>query len=110
MTDEQAFTIAAKWLAAWDGDDPDRVLALLHSDAVFADPAAGKVRPPDLPGFVGRSVNPPNGTERHVVREWFALRGADSVSIVCVLADDSHRVDTLVLAEDGKIARVMRHS
>jgi hypothetical protein len=102
--------IAARWVEAWDGDEPAVVLALLHPDAVLADPEAGKVRPPDIAGFVARSIAVGPLAERLPVIDWFALPGADSVAVVCTLADGRHRVDTLVLADDGRVVRLMRHA
>lgn len=100
--------MAAAWVDAWNSGEPDQVLALLHTNAVIADPADehGKVREPNVPAHVRRRM-----TESHVaVRSWESLAGVDSVAVVCTMADGTRRADTLVQAEDGRIVRVMLHT
>lgn len=107
MGPDEARAVAGAWISAWNGADPEQVLALLHEKAVIADPAseAGKVRPPLVPQHVRRLL-----AEGHVpVRSWVATAGVDSVAVACNMGDGSRRVDTLVLAEDGRIVRVMIH-
>ena len=93
--------LAAAWVAAWRGNDPDAVLALLHDDATIADPQAGKVRRDSIAAYVGEHLDLP-------IAEWRALDGADSVAIVMRFTDGRDGVDVLVLADD-KVVRCMRH-
>jgi hypothetical protein len=104
MEHEQAAGVAAAWVEAWNSGDPERILSLLHANAVIADPEAGKVRGALVPPFVRkrRATSPE-------VRSWFSLPGADSVAVVANLDDGARRVDTLVIAEDGRVVRVMWH-
>jgi hypothetical protein len=105
---DEAHRIAEAWVDAWNSHEPDRVVALLHDDAVVADPAAagGKVRPPDVPAHVARRMD----DHFEPVRTWISLAGADSVAVVCTMADGHRRADTLILADDGRIVRVMVHT
>jgi ketosteroid isomerase-like protein len=103
---EGARRVAESWVDAWNSLDPERVVALLHDDAVVADPDGGKVRAPDVAAHVRRRM-----AERfEPVRTWSALAGVDSVAVVCTMADGHKRADTLVLADDGRIVRVMVHT
>lgn len=105
VTEAEARAVATAWLDAWSSGDADRVLALLHDEAVIADPVAGKVRPTAIADHVRSAL-----AERSPVCErWSAHPGADSVAVVCELAGGAVLVDILVLAEDGRIVRVMRH-
>ena len=108
MDSEQARRLAEAWVDAWNSLQPERVLSLLHDDAVVTDAAAtgGKVRPPDVADHVRRRM-----AERfEPVRSWISLPGVDSVAVVCTMADGHRRADTLVLADDGRIVRVMVHA
>jgi hypothetical protein len=105
---EEARRVAEAWVDAWNSLDPERVLGLLHDDAVVADATAdgGKVRAPGVADHVRRRM-----TERHEpVRTWISLPGVDSVAVVCTMADGHRRADTLILADDGRIVRVMVHT
>src|SRR5262245_22368626 len=104
MDHQQAAELAAAWVDAWNSGDPEQTLGLLHGNAVIADPAAGKIRGAFVPPFIRKLRG-----ELAAIRGWFALPGADSVAVVATLDDGSKRVDTLVIAEDGRIVRVMWH-
>ena len=80
-------------------------MRLMHGDAVFTDPVAGKVRAHAVADFVRVELA---GTRPDLL-EWRSLPGADSVAVASVWADGAERLDTLVLADDGKVVRVMCH-
>ncbi|MEO7556997.1 MAG: nuclear transport factor 2 family protein [Acidimicrobiales bacterium] len=110
MDSEDARRVAGAWVDAWRSGDPERVLALLHESAVLVDPAdevhGGKVRPPDVAAHVRARMAagaPP-------VHSWTALAGVDSIAVTCTRADGTRQSDTLVLTDDGRIVRAMRHS
>ncbi|MGH9186915.1 MAG: hypothetical protein ACRD0U_14030 [Acidimicrobiales bacterium] len=105
MDESAAQRIAEAWVTAWAGSDPGAVLDLLHHDAVITDPVAGKVRSHSVPGFVRVELT---GTRPELI-EWRSLAGADSVAVASVWSDGTERLDTLILADDGGVVRVMCH-
>jgi hypothetical protein len=93
------------WVTAWQGRDHAAVLDLLHPDAVITDPVAGKVRPNSVADFVRVELT----GERPELLEWRVLPGADSAAVATIWSDGTERLDTLVVADDGRIVRVMVH-
>jgi hypothetical protein len=105
MERREAERLATEWVRAWAAGDVEGVLDLLHHDAVITDPVGGKVRKEAVTDFVRVELV---GTRPDLV-EWRALPGSDSVAVATVWADGVERVDTLVVADDGRIVRVMTH-
>jgi hypothetical protein len=103
---DQAREVAAAWVEAWNGEDPEVVLRLLHAGAVINDLDKGKVRSPAVGKYVRLLFDEPG---RARIRTWFSLPGVDSVAVVLNLTDGERVVQTLVVATDGRIVRVMDH-
>jgi hypothetical protein len=103
---DQAREVAAAWVNAWNGKDPEVVLRLLHAGAVINDVEKGKVRSPAVGKYVRMLFEVP---ERPRIRTWFSLPGVDSVAVVLNLSDGERVVQTLVVANAGRIVRVMDH-
>jgi hypothetical protein len=103
---DEARDIAAAWVDAWNGRDSEVVLRLLHGSAVINDVERGKVRGPSVGKYVRGQFE---AADRPWIRTWFSLPGVDSVAVVLNYSDGERVVQTLVVADDGRIVRVMDH-
>ncbi len=107
MDPSTAAALARSWVQAWNDGDTDAVMDLLHPDATVADvwPRPAKVRAADVRSHLqGRFAD-----HREAVVAFECHLGVDSIALVCELEGGAQRVDTLVLADDGRVVRVMLH-
>ncbi|MGQ0616311.1 MAG: nuclear transport factor 2 family protein [Acidimicrobiia bacterium] len=104
MQQNEVKAVVDRWVRAWNGDDPAAVHAQLHPDITVSHPG-GEVGPEDAFEWVATTMK---GTLPAIVR-WYGLDGGNSVAVVGALASRGRQVDTLVLADDGRVVRLMRH-
>lgn len=104
MEQNEVKVVTDRWVRAWNGDDPSAVQAQLHTDATVSHPG-GEVGSEDAFEWVATTMK----RARPAIVRWYGLGGGSSVAVVGALGDGGRQVDTLVLADDGRVARLLRH-
>ena len=97
--------LAQAWITAGGAPTPPRCSALSHPDAVDHRPGRRQG-----PSRQRRRLRPRRARRGQTRRDRVAgAARADSAAVAAVWSDGTERLDTLIVADDGRIVRVMVH-